>query len=357
MTPKDISDGVGNISTRHIQEAANYVAAYQKVSFFKKPLGRSMIAAVLALFLIVGGIGIFSPDSGMVLTAYAYVAEEEITSAGATFTTGTINDSGELTGHPLMFYLAGEGIETIRFSCKNEQINFVDLTEQRDEYGLAQNFTVPYGEDESEYSFLLIDWVPNNLISELKASEASTITTLPEEMRHDVIVMEVTFINGKSITKAITISLNNDGTFFAIFDDYTITDADNFVSRADSEAIPRDVLYEEGKMTVTFYDENQNAVLPEANWYRTENIDSIVVQWSGREPEMVQMFYTVAGTETTELMELLQTKVPASAENTVTLSAESLHRDSLMGHLQIVIDFGSSQIKSEFYNVIYDSDA
>ena len=27
MTRKDISDGVGNISTRHIQEAASYMAA------------------------------------------------------------------------------------------------------------------------------------------------------------------------------------------------------------------------------------------------------------------------------------------------------------------------------------------
>lgn len=42
MTRKDISDGVGNISTRHIQEAASYMAAEKKVSFFKKPFGRSM---------------------------------------------------------------------------------------------------------------------------------------------------------------------------------------------------------------------------------------------------------------------------------------------------------------------------
>ena len=37
MTRKDISDGVGNISTRHIQEAASYMAAEKKVSLFKKP--------------------------------------------------------------------------------------------------------------------------------------------------------------------------------------------------------------------------------------------------------------------------------------------------------------------------------
>lgn len=50
-----------------------------------------------------------------------------------------------------MFYLSGKDISTVRFSCKNQQINFMDWTEKRDEFGLAQNFTVSYGEDESEY--------------------------------------------------------------------------------------------------------------------------------------------------------------------------------------------------------------
>lgn len=66
MTRKDISDGVGNISTRHIQEAASYMAAEKKVSFFKKPFGRSMIAAVLALCILAGGIGkAFSKQNGI----------------------------------------------------------------------------------------------------------------------------------------------------------------------------------------------------------------------------------------------------------------------------------------------------
>lgn len=156
MTRKDISDGVGNISTRHIQEAASYMAAEKKVSFFKKPFGRSMIAAVLALCILAGGISIFSPFGGMVVTAYAHGTDEEITQAGAVINTGTISDSGEMTGHPLMFYLSGKDISTVRFSCKNQRINFMDWTEKRDEFGLAQNFTVSYGEDESEYYYLLL---------------------------------------------------------------------------------------------------------------------------------------------------------------------------------------------------------
>lgn len=243
MTRKDISDGVGNISTRHIQEAASYMAAEKKVSFFKKPFGRSMIAAVLALCILAGGIRIFSPFGGMVVTAYAHGTDEEITQAGAVINTGTISDSGEMTGHPLMFYLSGKDISTVRFSCKNQQINFMDWTEKRDEFGLAQNFTVSYGEDESEYYYLLIDWVPNATIRELTDNEDSTIAALPQELREDVIVMEITFENGKTLTKAITVSLLENGTFFAKFDDYEITSKDSFIDRPDSESIPRNVLY------------------------------------------------------------------------------------------------------------------
>lgn len=270
MTRKDISDGVGNISTRHIQEAASYMAAEKKVSFFKKPFGRSMIAAVLALCILAGGISIFSPFGGMVVTAYAHGTDEEITQAGAVINTGTISDSGEMTGHPLMFYLSGKDISTVRFSCKNQQINFMDWTEKRDEFGLAQNFTVSYGEDESEYYYLLIDWVPNATIRELTDNEDSTIAALPEEMRNDIIVMEITFENGKTLTKAITVSLLEDGTFFAKFDDYEITAEDSFIDRPDSESIPRDILYVQGSIP----NENGKQLSDDSETSNTATIDT-----------------------------------------------------------------------------------
>lgn len=246
MTRKNISEAVGNISTRHIEEAANYTTAEKKIRFFQKPFGRSIIAAALTLCVLVGGMSIFSPFSSMGVTAYAHGTDEEITQAGAVISTGTIRDSGEMTGHPLMFYLSGEDIATVRFSCKNQQINFMDWTEKRDEYGNAQNFTIAYGEDESEYYYLLIDWIPNATIRELTDNANSTIATLPQEFREDIIVMEIVFENGKTLTKAITVSLLEDGTFFAKFDDYEITAEDSFIDRPDSESIPRDILYEQG---------------------------------------------------------------------------------------------------------------
>ena len=275
MTRKDISDGVGNISTRHIQEAASYMAAEKKVSFFKKPFGRSMIAAVLALCILAGGISIFSSFGGMVVTAYAHGTDEEITQAGAVINTGTISDSGEMTGHPLMFYLSGKDISTVRFSCKNQQINFMDWTEKRDEFGLAQNFTVSYGEDESEYYYLLIDWVPNATIRELTDNEDSTIAALPEEMRNDIIVMEITFENGKTLTKAITVSLLEDGTFFAKFDDYEITAEDSFIDRPDSKAIGAAPVIEDNYKEAD-PNEPEQIVIPNSITFTGTIIDNVI---------------------------------------------------------------------------------
>jgi hypothetical protein len=147
MKREEISQAIGNISARHIQEAEGYSARNVKRRFLQRPLVKA-VASVLARCVLAGGIGIFSNrGGGMVVTAYAYDSQEEITATGAVMTTGTIRDSGEMKGHSLMFFLAGKDIATVRFSCKNQLLNFVDWTEQRDEYGNAQNFTVPYGED------------------------------------------------------------------------------------------------------------------------------------------------------------------------------------------------------------------
>lgn len=252
MKREIISQGVGNIDVRYIQEAAEYPDGKEGVrwplGFFR---GRSLaagMAAVLALCVLVYGIiTAVSSDKGTV-KVYARETDEEITALGAVLDSGSISDTGKMKGHPLMFYLTGEDIASVRFSCKNQQINFKDWTEKRDEYGNAQNFTVVYGEDESEYYYLTIDWVPDTIIRELTDHADSTIAALPEEMRSDIIVLEITFENGKTSTKAITVSLQEDGRFYAALQDYRIREEDTFVRRPDSEAIPRNILYAQGDM-------------------------------------------------------------------------------------------------------------
>ena len=241
MKRNEISEALGAIGTRHIQEAAEERSEYGEMRFFRSVSGRAVAAAALALCLLAGGI-LGGTSRSMVVTAYAQESGEEITASEAVLHTGTIHNDGEMTGHPLMFYLSGKNIETVRFSCKNQQISFMDWTEQRDEFGLAQNFTVTYGDDESEYYYLLIDWVPNGIIHALTDDAETTISSLPKELREDTIVMEITFANGTTKTKAIEVFLLDDGTFSAAFDDYRITDEDEFVFRPDSNPVSREML-------------------------------------------------------------------------------------------------------------------
>lgn len=229
MTRKEISEGVGNISDRYIREAADYAPAKKHRRVF-----RAAAAAALALCLLAGGLGIFPASGGTALAAYACGTDEELTGAGAVLSTGTIRDSGEMTGHPLRFYLMGEDIARVRFSCERQRLSFTDWTEQRASYANVQNFTVDYGADAAEYYYLTVDWTPTDTIRALTDHADTTLATLPEALRRDRIVLEITFADGSTATRAIDITLREDGAFSAAFDDYTIQPADDFVRRADA---------------------------------------------------------------------------------------------------------------------------
>ena len=271
MNSKKFSEAMSELDSKYVDEAIHYKKKKNKNPFWIK-LGA--VAACLAIVIAVDGI--LAPFSGgMIVSAYAYGTDEEITTAGAVMNSGTISDSGEMKGQPLMFYLSGKDIATVRFSCKNQQINFLDWTEKRDEYGNAQNFTVAYGEDESEYYYLTISWVPNAIIRELTDNEDSTIAALPEEMRNDIIVMEITFENGKTLTKAITVSLLEDGTFFAKFDDYEITAEDSFIDRPDSEAIGAAPVIEDNYKEAD-PNEPEQIVIPNSITFSGTIIDNVI---------------------------------------------------------------------------------
>lgn len=239
MTRNEISNAVGAIGDAYIEEAARYGAGGEKRRAFPGKWLRAGVAAALALCIFAGGLGVFSKGGGV--TAYACEScggdERELTKEGIVLSTGTISNSGEMTGHPLLFVLAGENIETVRFSCKNARLSFMDWTGKRAEYGLVQNFTVPYGADAEEYGSLVIDWTPSGAIYALTEGDAGEIAELPEELRSDLIVMEISFTDGSVATKAITVELREDGSFIASFEDYTVTDEDAFVFRPDAQPI------------------------------------------------------------------------------------------------------------------------
>lgn len=141
-----------------------------------------------------------------------------------------------------MFYLQGPEIARVRFSCERQQIRFTDWTETRDEYGSARNFTVPYGPDPGEYYYLLIDYVPDATLAALR-DPSTGIADLPADLREDRIVLEITFADGRTDCRLLTVTLRDDGALFAALTAYTPAEADTFLARPDAEAIPRDVLY------------------------------------------------------------------------------------------------------------------
>lgn len=348
MQVKQFSDAMGEVNERYVTEALTYRKACRPAW-----VRWSAAAACLVLAAVLLAAGMLAPLASMTVTAYAAGTDAEIPSAGAAFAAGTIHEDGTPGGYPLMFYLKGSGIETVRFSCKNGQIRFTDLTGRRAAYDFAQNFTVPYGAaagDEADYPSLLIEWLPRPVMEALADADTG-IADLAADLRQDIIVLEITFANGRTATRAVTIDLQDDGSFRAAFRAYRIRKSDVFVGRADSQPMPKNAQGAD-TLTVTFLDADGHEVDPEGTWYVTDRIDRIAVSLDGQTPDAVQMFFTPSGTETAVEMDFLHTDA-AGAENQIVISADALHRDSLMGHLQIVARAGSRTAKSDIYNVIY----
>ena len=104
---------------------------------------------------------------------------------------------------------------------------------------------------------------------------------------------------------------------------------------------------------VQFYDSNQSIVGDVALWYNAAEIDSILIQWEGGTPNSIMVFYTPSGTETMEQTELLMTKSILDGDTVALLSANVL-KEIVQGHVYFELDFGTTIVTSDIYNVFYD---
>ena len=337
MNREYISDALGGVSDRHIEAGFGHKKRRRRGLFLPAA------AAVLVFTLIAGSVMLLTRDGGAVVSVHAAGSDEELTRAGESFVTGSVSDKGELTGHPLMFYVTGEDIEYVRLSAKNESLNFTDLTEKRDEFGTASSFTVPYGGDENEYSFLVYDWVPSKLLSMLRRGEYKSVKEIPAEYRRDEIVLEVTFSNGGSAKKSVNVELLDDGTFFASSGDFAPGGEDGFLARPDAQPIPREEMYGRGVVDVEVRGREGIAPADGSGAYIAEDVESVLVSWEGREPTMVQMFTAPTGSDGGEEMELLMTKSVDSAECSVEFSGRALERVQ-KGDVWFVITFDDEHI-------------
>jgi hypothetical protein len=188
---------------------------------------RTMTACVALLLLSVVVLPFLEGESSF--SVYAYGTDTEITGAGVELSTGIIHDDGSMQGQLLQFNVQGGHIENIRFSSKNQFMEFTDWTEKRQNYSMEKQFTVSYGKKTADYYYLVVNWNPEHTIRELTDHPARTITNLSEGLRNDIIVMEVMYMDGTTATKAIYITIQDNGKILAKLQDYVVTDKDEFV--------------------------------------------------------------------------------------------------------------------------------
>lgn len=223
-----MSNAIGKIDERFVQE----VIAYKTKSVVPRRIRRAALL-VASLCLALGTAAFLYRGGKPSITVYARESDQELMNGKMVMMPGTISDSGEMKGYPLMFYVRGSGIKTIRFSCRNEWISFTDWTEQRENYGFSKNFTIPYGEREEDYYHLVVNWEPQNIIRKLTDDRDMKIADLAPEEKEDAIVMEVTYLDGKGETLIINITLDDEGQFMVSVGEYEITPSDDFVFRPD----------------------------------------------------------------------------------------------------------------------------
>lgn len=219
-----MANAVGNIDNSYLLEALGYCPG-RKLHKCARLFG--VVAASVCLVI---GLSVWAQKSRTdTITVYAYESGKQLAKGEPVLMHGRIDDSGQMQGHPLEFYILGEEIESICFSCKNEWISFVDWTEERGGYGLSKSFTVPYGGQEEDYYYLVVDWTPQNIIKKLTDNENIKISDLTQEEKEDTIVMEVAYLGGKTENAAIWIKLEDDGEFVVSFGPYQVTEEGSFI--------------------------------------------------------------------------------------------------------------------------------
>lgn len=179
---------------------------------------RPAIACILCLLIITGVFTFGGGENSFVV--YAYGENIEITNTGVEISTGDIHNDGSMKGQLMQMYVKGENIETIRFSCKNQHIDFTDWTESRENFSMKKQFDVHYGKKSSEYGYLVVNWSPENTIRQLTDISNSSISKLSQDLKNDIILVEATFFDGKKETKAIDINLDDNGKIHAKLIDY-----------------------------------------------------------------------------------------------------------------------------------------
>ena len=104
--------------------------------------------------------------------------------------------------------------------------------------------------------------------------------------------------------------------------------------------------------SVTFYDSDLQTVHDTAGWYNSAEIDTILIQWEGKSPDNIKIFYKSGNTEETKL---LKTKKVLEGDTAALFGIDVLESYT-QGHFWFELDYGEEVVISDTYNIFYEQE-
>lgn len=220
---------IEGIDENYIEEA--YLYKKPNVAVFIS-MRVAVVAVVAAIVAIVYNVFLYEAPISKKCTFKVYAQEIEalIEDEYAYISTGVIHSESSKSIGMANFHFEGEDVESIRFSCKN---GYISLYAYEQEYDRSKNFTVDcsrYGEN--DYRGMSLSWLSENIVD--NGDKTGDTELIPEVERYDVIVVEVSYKNGKKECFAIELKWDSMENVYAKFVEYTITAKDQFVYREDA---------------------------------------------------------------------------------------------------------------------------
>ena len=109
----------------------------------------------------------------------------------------------------------------------------------------------------------------------------------------------------------------------------------------------------QGVSDVSFYDGEGRVINCEANWYELDTSTTVVITYEGASPDATTLYLTPAGSEMLSERKQLVVLPGDDAQKGYVL-IHLTFAESLMGHLQVALDYGSTSIFSDLYNVFLE---
>ncbi len=108
-----------------------------------------------------------------------------------------------------------------------------------------------------------------------------------------------------------------------------------------------------GHFGCELYDGEGREVNREANWYALTASTTVVITYEGAAPDAATIYLTPSGSETFSERKQLAV-IPCNDARKGYILVRLTFAESMMGHLQVALDYGSTSVFSDLYNVFLE---